>query len=245
MEINSFDSLTVFVLASNETDALKETVYRIKNLQYIDDISKIIIVAKNTLCPAYSEAKKLEATLGDLIELYVQKSDSFALCMAEMPLLVNSSHFVIVASDGEMEIENIDVFISKAKKHPERIICAAKWHKDSVVEGYAAFNKFGSRLLNTFISVLFNKNIKDSFSLFQIYPISVYHKLNFNNPKTFGYEYTVKALRNGIEYEEIPTFYKKRTDGKTNFTYLKLFKIAVVYCLIAVKVRFEKKLMII
>ena len=238
---NGFESLTVFVLASNETKALNDTVSQIKALKYIDDISRIVIVVKNNACPAYAEAERIVAANGNKVELYVQKSDTLELCIAELPGLVKSTHFVITAADGEMEIENIDTFISKAKQHPERIICAAKWHKDSVVKGYGFFHELGSRCLNIFISILFNEKVSDPFSVYQIFPISVYHRLRYQNPETFGYEYTIKALRNGIEYEEIPTVYKRRTEGKTNFNYIKLIETAILFCFTAVKVRLEAK----
>ena len=240
-ENNRFESLTVFVLASNEIESLNSTVSRIGLLKYIDDIHKIIIVLKSKDCPAYSEAEKIAELSDGKIKIYIQKSDSLELCIAELPGLVESTHFVITAADGEMEIENIDTFISKAKKHPERVICAAKWHKDSIVQGYGKFNAFGSRCINMFVSVLFNKKVSDPFSIYQIFPISVYHRLNYKNSATFAYEYTVKVLRNGVEYEEIPTFYQNRTEGKTNFNYMELFRSAFLFCLVALRVRLSSK----
>lgn len=238
---NCFESLTVFILASNETDALNNTVSKIKQLQCFGDICKVVIVIKNTECPAYSEAKKIVAESGNKFDLHVQKSDTLELCIAELPPLVKSSHFVITAADGEMEIENIDTFVSKAVKHPERIICAAKWHKDSTVTGYGHFNAFGSRCINLFISMLFSKKVSDPFSIYQIFPISVYKRLNYKETWSFCYEYTLKALRYNVEYEEIPTVYRKRTDGKTNFNYINLFRSAFLFCSVALKIRFAPK----
>ena len=238
---NRFESLTVFVLASNETEALNNTVSQIKALQYIDDISRIVIVVKNNVCPAYTEAERIIASGEDKVELYVQKSDTLELCIAELPGLVKSTHFVITAADGEMEIENIDTFISKARQHPERIICAAKWHKDSTVQGYRKFNELGSRCINIFVSILFNKKVSDPFSIYQIFPSSVYKRLNYCNSPTFCYEYTIKALRNDVEYEEIPTVYRKRTEGKTNFNYIELFRSAFLFCLVALRIRLSSR----
>lgn len=241
MEKSCFESLTVFILASNETESLNNTVGAIRTLRYYEDISDIVIVVKSTDCPAYFQAVKIAESLDDNIEIYVQKSASLEQCIAELPELVKSSHFVITVADGEMQIENIDTFILKAKEKPERIVCAAKWHKDSTVQGYEKFHEFGSRLMNILVSVLFGKKVKDPFSIYQIFPVSIYNKLNYRNPKTFVYEYTTKALRNNVEYEEIPTFYKKRIEGKTNFNYIKLFQAAAFFGYTAVKVRFEPR----
>lgn len=238
---NRFESLTVFVLASNETEALNNTVSKIKSLQHYKDISKILLVVKGSDCPAYSVAKKIIAASDSKIEMYIQKSDCFELCLTELPPLVKGSHFVIMAGDGEMDPQNIDTFIIKAKEHPERIICATKWHKDSIVHGYSKFNKFGSHCVNFFISLLFNRKVRDACSLYQIFPMSVYIRLNYDYSPTFCYEYTIKALRNNVEYEEIPTVYRKRTEGKSNFSYAKLFSAAFLFCSVALKIRLKPK----
>lgn len=234
-----FDSVTIFILATNETYSLKQTVFKLQNSKHINSIKNLIIVTKNNNCPSFYEAEKLIKEYGEnRVELYVQKSSCVELCVAELPALVQSSHFVIMVADGEMDTDNIDTFILKAKQHPNRIICASKWHKDSIVKGYGKFHTFGSRLLNTFIGILFNTKGKDLFSIYQIYPLSVYKKLNFDNPGRFAYEYTIKALRAGVEYEEIPTIYIQRTESKSNFSQLKLFQAACIFCQTALRIRF-------
>ena len=238
---NCFESLTIFILASNETASLNNTISKIKKLQCFKDVCRVVIVIKDAECPAYSEAEKIIAESGSKFEMYIQKSGSLELCIAELPPLVKSTHFVITVADGEMKIENIDTFVSKVVQHPERIICAAKWHKDSTVTGYGHFNAFGSRCINLFISVLFRKKVTDPFSIYQIFPISVYKRLKYKETWSFCYEYTLKPLRCGIEYEEIPTVYRKRTDGKTNFNYINLFRSAFLFCLVALKIRFAPK----
>ena len=238
---NQFESLTVFVLASNETESLNNTVSRIRALKYYEDICRVVLVVKSADCPAYTAGEKIVAAYDEKIEMYIQKSASLELCIAELPTLVKSSHFVITVADGEMEIENIDTFISKAKEHPERIICAAKWHKESKVFGYGHFNEFGSRCINLFTSIIFGKKVTDPFSICQIFPMSVYNSLNYRNFEKFAYEFTVKALRNDKEYEEIPTVYKIRTEGKTNFNYINLFRTAFLFCSVALRIRLGPK----
>ncbi len=238
----NFESATVFILATNETSSLRQIVSELYELTYFSDIRKIIIVAKNSRCPAYCEGKKLVSEKNDcILDIYIQKSTCVEECLAELPLLAESSHFIITVADGEMETGKIDEFIIKAKECPEKIICAAKWHKDSTVYGYGKLHELCSRCLNTFIGLIFLKRVRDPFSIYQIYPVSIYKMLNFSNPKRFPYEYTVKALHNGVEYEEIPTVYKQRIEGKSNFGYKKLFQAAAIFCLTSLKIRFSAK----
>lgn len=237
-----FQSVTIFVLATNETELLKETVDRLISTCSDEDLEKIVIVLKDEHCPSCNAAKEIIKTYNSTkIEIYFQKSSTVELCISELPKLVKSTHFIIMVADMEMDSSNISTFISRAKKHPKRIICAAKWLKDSTVEGYGLFHELGSRLMNSFISVLFLKNVKDPFSIYQIYPTSVYRRMNFNNDSKFAYEYTIKPLRNDVEYEEISTVYKKRSEGKSNFNYIKLFQTAISFCFTAIRIRFSPK----
>lgn len=235
-----FKSVTVFVLASNEVVSLRQTINKIKENCNDNDLEKIIIVLKSEDCPSFSEAKKL-ITENTKVEYYIQKAPSAALCLAELPPMAEGSHFVIMAADLEMNPDNIKDFVEIAKCRPDSIICAAKWLKGSTVEGYGVMHELGSRIMNSFISLLFYKKIKDPFSVFQIYPVSVYRKMNFDNPSSFLYEYTLKPLRLGVEYIEIPTIYRKRQEEKSNFNIVTLVNVALHFCLTALKIRFTPK----
>ncbi len=238
-----YTSLTVFVLANNETDLLRATIDAIKNNCADGDLEKIIIVAKSDSCPASNEARKL-AESDEKIELYVQKSTTAQLCLAELPALATGSHFVIMAADMEMDPGNLSAFIQKAKEHPRRIICAAKWLPESTVIGYGLFHSVCSRTMNRFISLLFQKKVFDPFSIYQIYPVSLYKSMNFDKPENFLYEYTLKPLYLGEEYEEIPTVYQKRKSGKSNFKIFTLCSVAIRFILTGIRIRFnlqEKK----
>ena len=240
MNEQAFESVTIFVLASNETALLEETVADIRRYCPDGDLEKIVIVLKSRDCPAYGTAKKLSDKCADgKIEPYLQKAKTLESCIAEIPSLVKSSHFITMASDMEMSPAAISTFVKKAKKYPGRIICASKWLKDSVVEGYGGFHEFGSRMLNIVLSFLIGRKASDTVSLYQIYPYSIYRKMDFRNADTFVYEYTIKPLCFGVEYEEIPTVYRKRTEGKTSYNYLNLFEAAVRMVVAAVKFRFQ------
>ncbi|MDD6012069.1 MAG: glycosyltransferase [Oscillospiraceae bacterium] len=236
---SSFGSVTVFVLASNETRLLEETISNINRYCPTDDLEKIVIVLKNRECRACEIAERLVSECDNgKIDIYFQKADTLETCIAEIPTLVKSTHFIIMAADMEMSPKEIRTFVEKAKQHPERIICASKWLKDSVVEGYGRFHELASRTLNAIVGLLIGKRARDSVSLYQIYPHGLYQKCNFSNPKTVAYEYTMKPLFMGAEYEEIPTVYRKRTEGLSSYNFWKLFQAAVLIISCAARLRF-------
>lgn len=229
-------------MATNETDSLIETILQVRECCPSQDLEEIIIVARSNSCKSYEVAKKLiKENIDNKIKLYVQKSNDNVEWVYELPFLVNGSHFVIMGADLEMCPDNIFEFVLRAKKKPDTIVCASKWIRGSVVEGYGGFHEFGSRTINTFAAVLFDMKATDIFSLYQIYPMSVYNRMKFNNPSTFVYEYTVKPLRFGVEYEEIPTVYKKRGEGKSRVNVPFMFELAFKFCITALRIRFTPK----
>ena len=64
---NQFESLTVFVLASNETESLNNTVSRIRALKYYEDICRVVLVVKSADCPAYTAGEKIVAAYDEKI----------------------------------------------------------------------------------------------------------------------------------------------------------------------------------
>lgn len=238
-----FKSVTVFVLAANETDLLRKTIAEIRKNCSDSDLEKIIVVTKTADCPGYFEAQRMiEENFCDKLEVYVQRLKNGIECLIDLPYLVTGSHFVVMASDMEMDPKNLGVFVKKAKEHPERIICASKWMKGSVVEGCGRLHALGSFMMNRVIALLYGEKATEVFSIYQIYPLSVFKKMNFNNPKYFMYEYTLKPLRLGVEYEEVTTIYKKRQEGKSTFNFpLVMLGMGVKFCATALRIRFTPK----
>lgn len=237
-----FESLTVFLLATNETDILRRTVHEVLENCPDKDLDRIIIFLKSDDCPSSFVARQLiEEKISDKVEMCVQPSANPYKSFGEIPKLCRSSHFVIMASDGEMAPETLKDFISIAKQKPYSIVCGAKWNKESVVEGHMLHRKFGSRFLDRFASVVFGVKATDLFSIFQIYPIQLYKDMNFRNPKSFVYEYTLKPLRFGVEYIEVPTVYRREKDRKNSVSFLTLIITAVNYCYNVLRIRFIPK----
>lgn len=236
-----FETLTVFLLATNETDALRKTINGVLKNCACEDLEKIVIFLKSEDCPsAFTAREIINEKICDKIETAVQKSSQSADAISEIPQLAKGSHFIIMASDGEMSPESIRDFVRIAKEKPEAIICGAKWHKDSIVENHSLYRTFGSRFLDIFAAILFGRKETDLFSIFQIYPVELYRKMNFGS-KRLLYEYTLKPLRFGTEYIEIPTVYKKEIERKTTTTKPQLIKIAVKYCWHVLRIRFTPK----
>lgn len=236
-----FESLSVFLLAANETDSLRKTIDGVLENCAYEDIEKIVVFLKSDECPSARTAREIiEEGVCDKIEACVQKSAIPQKAFAEIPYLVTGSHFVVMASDGEMDPRSLKDFIAIAKQKPNSIVCAAKWNKESVVEGHELHRTLGSRFVDSFAAAVFGVKATDLFSIFQIYPIDLYNKMNFK-PERLLYEYTLKPLRFGAEYIEIPTVYRKEKGRKANTTVPQLIGIALTYCVNVLRLRFLPK----
>ncbi len=232
-----FESLTVIIPASNETDTLTETINGVLQSGAYDDISRIILFLKSENCPSAETAKKLIAECNcNKMEIVIQKTATYDTAFTEIPSLVTSSHFLVLVSDGEMDPHTIQDLVRIAKEKPDSIVCGSKWHRDSVVENASFVRSFGSKAINKFAALVFGIKATDIFSIFQVYPLALYERLNANIA-----EFTLKPLRLGVEYIEIPTCYKREEGRKSNFNFSGLLKLAFRYTVSIFRVRFTPK----
>ena len=232
-----FESLTIIIPASNETDTLKETVSGVLKSGAYDDISRIVLFLKSENCPSAEIANQLiKESNCDKLEIVIQKTNNYQSAFMEIPSLVKSSHFLVLVSDGEMDPRTIEELVPIAKEKPESVVCGSKWHKDSVVENAAFIQTLGSRIINKFAAIVFGVKATDIFSIFQVYPLDLYKKT-----KASIAEFTLKPLRLGIEYIEIPTYYKREENRKSNFNFWGFFKMGLGYIKSILKIRFTPK----
>ena len=241
METETFSGVTVFILASNETNLLCETVAQVRRYCADEDLDRIVLVLKDRTCPAYETAQALLRENDRKLELYVQKKQGFILCLTELPPQVQSSHFVIMASDMETDPQSLEMFIRIAKAHPRRIVCAAKWHRDSEVTGYGTLHALCSRALNLFVSAAAHRRVYDPISFYQIYPLSVYKEMQYSQDESFLFEYTLKPLILDAEYAEIPTRYHHRSEGHSNFKFGIMARGSLTFCATALRIYFKSK----
>lgn len=235
-----FTGLTVFVLATNEQKLLIQSLRKTIESCGAENIAEIIIVLINSFCPAAEMCKKIGSSFeGVRCKTYVQKSKDIAQVFFEIPALAKSSHFVIIAADMEMDPESLRLMLQITKEKPESIVCAAKWAKGSIVKGYGFFNSLGSKGINRFVARLIGSKAKDLFSIFEIYPKSVFDQMKYD-PAQCLYEYSLRPVLSGVEYIEIPTIYNRRAEGKSNADFQKNIQGAIYFLKAAFRLKREK-----
>lgn len=235
---NKFESLTVFLLAANETDSMEQIVTELQHICCSDDVKEIVIMLKDAYCPSVKTAQNLSAQDYDIpVKYFVQEKKGIQSAFYQCSAVCETSHLVIMSSDGEMDVNNIPEFIEHAKKSPNNIIIASKWNKDSVVYNYKKSRKIFSRLVSGIVAFMYGVSITDVFTIFRMYPTALFKLLNYGTYNIFGVYFLIYPLRVRVRFQEIATHWKPRENENT--TNLKNdIKYALLFLCAALVIRF-------
>ena len=234
--MQGFCSLTVFILATNEQKLLRQTILSVVDACGVDCLRELVVVLPADDCPAASVCREFGGSVGGVsFRTYIQKNSDKVLFFSEIPFLAESSHFVIMAGDMEMDPGSLRKMTAVSKTNPEAIVCGAKWLKESSVFGYGFFHQIANVSVNRMAALLLRNRYKDLFSIFEIYPKSVFDRFFFQQSPSLLYEYTLKPVSRGAEYIEVPTVFRKRTEGVSNSSFRLYAKLAVHFILTAIR----------
>ena len=238
-----FHRLTVVLLASTEQQSLKETVRQLLECCAAEDLAEIIIFLISADCPSAETAAEIinGEPLPVPVRCCVQQMPGLSAGIFELSHLINSSHFLIIGSDLEMDPRTVPAMIETSKQHPGAIVCASKFQKGAKRENYGHLHFLCNRAVNTAVELILNIRGTELISTFQIYPLDLYKRMQFTNPKRTFYEYTIRPLSNGAEYIEIPTNYKGREEGASNFNQRKYIDRGVTFIRTALSERKRQK----
>ena len=237
-----FTGITVFILASNETEALSETVKKVFEYCPEELLSSITILPINESCPGAEQARKIaETDRTGKVNIYYQKNPGVDNCIAETIQMVESSHFIYIAADLEMDPSNIRTFAERVKDCPGKIVCASKWIKGSEITGYNKMKEATDRLMNFLVSVLYLRKVTDVITIYQVYPSELAKRINVVENDEVGYLFTLVLLRLGIAYEEIPTVYIHRREGKPSVSFRELMRVGLRFTALTLRTRFTPK----
>lgn len=234
-----FHRLTVVLLASTEQQSLKETVRLLLKYCEADDLAEIIIFLISADCPSAEAAAEImrDSSIPVPVRCCIQQMPGLSAGIFELSHLIHSSHFLIIGSDLEMDPHTVPKMIETSKQHPGAIVCASKFQKGALRENYGRLHYLCNRAVNTAVELILNIRGTELISTFQIYPLDLFKRMQFINPKRTFYEYTIRPLSLGAEYIEIPTNYKRREEGASNFNPRKYIDLGVTFIRTAISER--------
>lgn len=231
MYMEMFHSLTLALLASTEQQSLKETVRQLLACCAAENLAEIIIFLISADCPSAETAAEImrDRSIPVPVRCCVQQMHGLSAGIFELCHLISSSHFLIIGSDLEMDPRAVPVMIETSKRHPNAIVCASKFQAGARRENYGRLHCLCNRAVNIAVERILNIRGTELISTFQIYPLDLYKRMQFTNPKRTFYEYTIRPLSMGEEYIEVPTNYKRREEGASNFNPRKYIDLGVTF----------------
>jgi len=145
------------------------------------------------------------------------------------------SHIIIQCADLSLDPEQVAQLIECAKKYPNDITSVSRHIKKGLIEeGYDKLKLIWNILSQKFLLVFYLKKLTDFTFGYRIVPTSLYHSIEWKELKhPFALEGTLKLLRLGIKFHEIPG----RQQGGTQSGYAE----TLLYLPVALRIRFMRK----
>jgi hypothetical protein len=128
--------------------------------------------------------------------------------------------------------------IMESKKYPDKIITTSRWLIKNNFTQYRRFKKFFNYNGQKFLSLLFGAKLTDMTSPTQLCPSKIYNSIRWERYDfPFLLELTLKPLRLGVEFVEIPVKLSSRKEGKSSNSFL----LTAMYLPVAFHNRFISK----
>ena len=233
----------IFLPVIDETFSLERTIQIIEknNSKFI---SKYLIVLSKTKSKLKSKqtANKLKKKYRNKIKIIFQKEKFIGGALKSAIKNINSSHFILMASDLETDPKDVTKLINLSMKNPNKIIVANRWLKKNSFQGYSVIKLILNKIFQLFFASLFLVSLSDLTFAYRVYPSKLIKKLKLQeNRHPILLETALIPIRLGVKFIEIPSRWRSRLEGNTNNTFLRNF----VYILTGFRIFFSsnKKLL--
>lgn len=228
-------SVTVVILATDETHSLIETVDYINN-QCTEKIDKtMIVLSRNASQGCVYASNCLKNRYGESVEVTVQEEDGLGNAALHGIKMVHTSHMTFFPADLAIELESLDRMIAIAKNDNAVIVKTSRWMEKGSFIGYNKIRMILNRFAQIFLKILFSTELTDLTNPVQMIP-SFYEKKTDWQEKGFCtlIEHTIVPVRLGCKIVEVPVKCLPRTEGKSKNSWLQ----TMLYLKTAVRVRF-------
>lgn len=199
-------NLTLIIPAKFEKESLPIFLNDIKKL----DVKKKIVLDKDD-SDTLESIKEFEE-----VDILFQKKPGYGSALIEGIKETNTKYFCIINADGSMNPDDVNKMHNKISTTELDFIFASRYEKplggsddDDIVTSFG--NYFFTKLGNIFFSL----KISDILFTYVIGDTRKFNMLNIQSPDfTFCVEFPIKAKRNGMLYETMPSYERSRIGGK-------------------------------
>lgn len=206
-----FQSCTIIIPVIRETTLFEQVVGTILETCPHSDLAEFIIVVHptHTAKESFHSIEKMKKSCekcGILYKVLEQKLPGMGGAMRDALDIAKGSHTIIQNADMALDPRLVPKLIESAKEFPEDITIVSRHTKTSKIEeGYDKLKLIWNILAQKYCAVLYQSNLTDFTYAYRICPTKYYHAVNWEELKhPFALEGTLKFLRLGIKFHEIP-----------------------------------------
>lgn len=211
VEKAQFQNCTIIVPVIRETTLFEQVVETILNTCSHNDLAEFIIVVhpEYTAQESYNSIKKMKQRCDECnipYQMLEQKLPGMGGAMRDALDIAKGTHTIIQNADMASDPLLITKLIEFAKINPADIISVSRYIDDGKIEdGYDKLKLIWNKLAQKYCSILYHSKLTDYTYAYRICPTVYYHAVNWEELKhPFALEGTLKFLRLGIKFHEIP-----------------------------------------
>jgi hypothetical protein len=185
-------------------------------------------------------AKNIQNSVNSIVPvvIYYQKKPFVGNAVRESFEIVKGSHVIMASADLETDPYIMPQFIEIEKQYPDGIVTATRWKKGGDFKKYNPLKFILNFFFQKMISMLFFTKCSDLTYGYRIFPTELLRSIRWEEEKhPFFLETSLKPLRLGIRFTEIPVKWQARTEGESVNSILETFK----YLKPVFHIRFMKK----
>lgn len=206
-----FTSCTIIIPVIRETDLFEQVVGTILDTCPLSDLEEFIIVVhpEYTAKESFASIERMRLRCeeaGVAYQVLEQKRPGMGGAMRDALDVARGSHTIIQNADMALDPRLVAKLIGCAKKHPADITIVSRHTKASQIEaGYDKLKLAWNVLAQKYCAILYQSRLTDFTYAYRICPTRYYHAVDWKELKhPFALEGTLKFLRLGIKFHEIP-----------------------------------------
>ena len=236
----NFESVEIFIFATDEHDSLIETVQGILSSCKREDIKRFLIIhPENAAGSCLSAIAELKEMYPGLVDSKTQINKGLGGALADSRDWMTSSHVMLHCADLAIDLASVSEMIEEEKKNPDYLVKTSRWLRPGSFHNYSSVKKFFNRIAQAYLRVLFHSKVTDFTNPVQIMPSETYRKFPLKESFTpVMLELVLIPVKMGVKIKELPAEYYGREEGKSKNSFL----LTVLYLKTSLRVKFFTKI---
>jgi glycosyltransferase involved in cell wall biosynthesis len=224
LETRAFESATIILPVMNETTSFVETVEAILASSEKDICEFLVVVCDKTKPESLAVINSLESNPENKIVVLQQRLPFLGGAMRDAFAQAHGSHTIMMASDLETDPALVPHLIAAARRKPDAIITVSRWIEGGGFHRYSRAKLIANWFFQKMFSLLYGTHLSDMTFGYRIFPTRLIAAIKWEELRhPFLFETLIKPLRLGVEIEEIPGFWRGRTEGESQNTFARNF----------------------